>query len=121
MDDDLNRYQNSRGLLLEIQKETNQLVEDIKTVLAAHEERGKQLKEIMMTRRQERRHATEEASSKGKGKLRDAVEPSIEEDLEDSELPDTRLGEDYRSRHRNLVGRLRDAYVLQHKGTISHL
>ena len=122
VDEDLNRYQNSRDLLLSVQKETDQLVKDIKTANAANEEQERQLKEITATRRRARRRAIEDtSSSKGKGKMRDTIEPSIDEDSEDSALPDTRAGEEYRSRRRNLVGRLRDAYVLQHKGAFVFL
>jgi len=120
VDEDLNRYQHSRDLLLSAAEEAHELVEEIKVAIVEHEERGRQIKEEAATRRRERKQFEpdhEPFTSKGKGKARE-VDSSSDEDSDDSGLPHTQVGEEHRARQRTLQGRLREAYILQHKGEL---
>ncbi|KAF8576626.1 hypothetical protein K439DRAFT_1366726 [Ramaria rubella] len=115
VDEELNRYHESRDLLQIAKTEVNQLVEDIKLVVTEHEEQGRQIKAETISNRR-KRHAEAKDSPKGKGKAPEiAFESSADEYSEDDNLPHTRIGEEHRSQQRNLQARLREACVLQHK------
>ena len=124
VDDDLQRHHGSRDLLLSVQTETMVLIDDIKAAVTAHEERGREIKLEAAARRRVRKKSDMEdeplaTDAKGKGKARDVIVDLDDDDdveSEDSELPRTQVGEEHRARRRALQGRLREAYVLQHKG-----
>ncbi|KIJ47249.1 hypothetical protein M422DRAFT_249098 [Sphaerobolus stellatus SS14] len=120
------RYQEAKELLLQAQEETHQLIEDIETALEEHEERGRKLKEETVRLRRERAVTHGEVNSdpvgmsenaKGKRRERSPDTSSDDGDLDDDDIPDTRAGDEYRSRKRSLQARIREINVLRHKVT----
>jgi len=130
MEEDSQRHQSAKALLLQAKAEIDSLVEDIEDAIEDHEERGRKLKEETARIRRERAEARERAKNeeeielriKAKGKQRETTpyDSSDEDGDDDDDLPKTRIGDEYRTRRRNLQARLRETQILKHKGWYSH-
>lgn len=124
VDDAPRRYQDARDLLLNALPEVDHLLADVKAAIVLHEERGRKIIAEAAARRREQKGVevspeNQITPSKGKAEIMDDSDSA--DDSEDDGLPRTQLGDEHRARQRNLLGRLREVYVLQHKGKPKHI
>ncbi|KAH9919617.1 SNF2 family N-terminal domain-containing protein [Fomitopsis serialis] len=114
-EDDKFRYRSALDVLLNADREANQLINDINAALAEHAEKGAALKAEAARLRAERGQAS---SSVDKGKGRAPSESDLTDDDLDSDeygLPRNRAGEEHTSKGSGLQNRLRDARISLHK------
>ena len=103
------RYQTALDVLLRAEKEANDLIRDIETVIAAHDEEGKRLKaEAAALTAGSGDNGEGSSGAKGKGRA-----TSEEED----DLPKNLAGEEHRVKRRALQQRLRECQITLHKVT----
>jgi E3 ubiquitin-protein ligase SHPRH len=100
-------------ILVEAEEEGRGLVEDLKTAIAEHEEKGEVLKREALALRCPRE--AESNDPKGKGKARADLEDEDEDGADDSGLPKTHAGEEHRHKKAALYSRLRDSYLSLHR------
>ena len=95
----------------------NKLIEEIKTVIAEHQEKGEVLKKEAATLRELRNPETvEQSNDKGKGKAPQRENsPSSDANLEDDDLPKTPAGVEHGIKRRALQQRLRECNVTLHR------
>ncbi|TFY56627.1 hypothetical protein EVG20_g8854, partial [Dentipellis fragilis] len=118
------RYERALKILLDAEKEIDQLIKDINTALEQHAEKGEVLKKEAAALREARAQdaqddrETGDSSRKGKGK---AIEkeressPSSEATDEDGDIPKTPAGEEHIAKKRGMQARLRECYVSRHR------
>jgi E3 ubiquitin-protein ligase SHPRH len=116
-EDDHTRYQHALETLLLAEKEANKLIEDVKTVIAEHDEKGETLKkEAAVLRELRNPEIVEESKDKGKGKaIEREASPSSDADSEDHDLPKTPAGQEHGIKRRALQQRLRECNVTLHR------
>ncbi|KDQ50603.1 hypothetical protein JAAARDRAFT_580714 [Jaapia argillacea MUCL 33604] len=110
----VNRYRMALELLLEAEKDTNQLIDDLKKAIADHDTKGAALKKDAVSLRepslgQQDAPGPSKDNGKGKGKADD------ESSSEGDDLPRTPAGEEHANKKIALLHRLRDCYVLLHR------
>lgn len=110
------RYQHALETLLVAEKEADKLIEEIKTVIADHEEKGEVLKKEAAALRESRNQETvERVDHKGKGKaVEREASPTLDEDA-DYDLPKTPAGQEHGIKRRALQQRLRESRVTLHR------
>ncbi|KAI6007072.1 SNF2 family N-terminal domain-containing protein [Pisolithus albus] len=122
---DLDRYQRALDHLLTAEKETNELIAEVKAVITQHHQKGEALKKAAQVLRESRKqnladHSQPPASHKGKDKevARESSplsDDGDEEEVEDRGLPNTPAGEDHRAKRHGLQQRLRECYMVLHR------
>ncbi|KAI6163980.1 SNF2 family N-terminal domain-containing protein [Pisolithus thermaeus] len=123
---DLDRYQRALDHLLVAEKEANELIAEVKAVIAQHNRKGEALKKAAQVLRESRKqnladHSQPPASHKGKEKevIRE-LSPLSDDDedgdeVEDRGLPNTLVGEEHRAKRHGLQQRLRECYMALHR------
>ena len=116
---DRTRYQNALGTLLVAEKETKQIIDDVKAAIADHDEKGDILKKETIAQRGVRHKSLNPDSSHNdvdKGKGKEVWDESSDEDVaEDPDLPRTPAGEEHALKKRVLHARLREYNVTLHR------
>ncbi|KAI5993262.1 SNF2 family N-terminal domain-containing protein [Pisolithus albus] len=122
---DLDRYQRALDHLLTAEKETNELIAEVKAVIAQHHQKGEALKKAAQVLRESRKQNLADQSqppASHKGKDKEVVRESSplsddgdEEEVEDRGLPNTPAGEDHRAKRHGLQQRLRECYMVLHR------
>jgi E3 ubiquitin-protein ligase SHPRH len=118
-----NHYQNALRTLDSAEKDVNQFLDEIRDILAKHDDRGKELKEEAAQQRREhmmgQTSATVDATDKGKGKAKEQERPEDgpddHDDPEDKGLPKTPAGEEHRNKRAALSHRLREGLLILHR------
>ncbi|THH15865.1 hypothetical protein EW146_g4683 [Bondarzewia mesenterica] len=113
------RYGKACQILIQAEKEANQLIDDVEVAIADHEAKGEELKKETANLREsrgERIHYDEPgpSSDKGKARIREGS-PDSESDSVDADLPRTSAGEEYEIKRRALQQRLREGCVALHR------
>ncbi|KAA1466872.1 hypothetical protein DENSPDRAFT_831779 [Dentipellis sp. KUC8613] len=117
------RYERALKILLDAEKEVDQLIQEINTALEQHAEKGEVLKKEAAALREARAHdvqddrETGDSSRKGKGKAVEEKEntPASEGMDEDGDIPKTPAGEEHIAKKRGMQARLRECYVSRHR------
>ncbi|TFK50586.1 hypothetical protein OE88DRAFT_1631458 [Heliocybe sulcata] len=117
------RYRDALEILLAAEKEASELVEDMKAAIAAHDEKGRLLKqEAALHRGDEEPGPSEDAQGsadvletwKGKDKATNHGFATLQ-DSRDDDLPRNTAGEEHAVRRRALVHRLRECILAHHR------
>ncbi|KAI0321149.1 SNF2 family N-terminal domain-containing protein [Amylostereum chailletii] len=111
------RHHKSAEILLQAEKEANQLIEDIKTELAHHNEKGEALKrEVVALGAARKQHSTaDNLKAKGKGRAASPSTDSEDNDSEDGDIPDTPAGKEHKHKKHGMQSRLREADLSLHR------
>lgn len=119
---DFNRYPKALQALKDAEKQANDMIGEIKTVLDEHHAAGEVLKKEVAAKRQSLGIRAGEASTsttdKGKGKERavsEAPSDSEDEGSEDTKLPRNPAGEEHTMKRGALQHRLREIKLVLHK------
>ncbi|KAI6106659.1 SNF2 family N-terminal domain-containing protein [Pisolithus croceorrhizus] len=123
---DLDRYQRALDHLLVAEKEANELIAEVKAVIAQHNQKGEALKKAAQVLRESRKqnladHSQPPASHKGKEKevIRElsplSDDDEDEDEVEERGLPNTLAGEEHRTKRHGLQQRLRECYMALHR------
>ncbi|KAI0060074.1 hypothetical protein BV25DRAFT_1956450 [Artomyces pyxidatus] len=119
------RHKKALDILLQAEKEADQLINDLNEALNEHEATGATLKKEAAALREARgqgRRPTPFDDPSGKGKARAAErdmsplsDNDSDDDWEDDELPKTPAGEEHINKKRALQQRLREVYLTTHR------
>ena len=110
------RYLRASQMLLQAEKEADQLMNDLKAAIAEHDAKGNELKKEAALLKASRAPSSEDELEKGKGKApaRDET-PAFDEGSMDSDLPNTAIGEEHGIKRRALQQRVRECYIAMHR------
>jgi E3 ubiquitin-protein ligase SHPRH len=117
------RLEAALDILAQADREANNLVQDLETAIAEHDEKGEALKREALARKQDKQQSGT-TTDKGRDSMSDVSDMDEDED-EDGGLPKTPAGEEHRHKKAALQNRLRDAYLVLHKvkflqGDVNH-